>query len=1187
MYLKSIEVYGFKSFANRIIFEFNKGITGIVGPNGSGKSNVGDAVRWVLGEQSAKQLRGAKMEDVIFAGTELRKPHGSAYVAITLDNSDHSLPTSYEEVTVARRVYRSGESEYLINGTVSRLKDVHSLFFDTGIGKEGYSIIGQGQVERILSGKPEERRELFDEAAGIVKYKKNKAATEKSLASERENLSRVNDILSELEKQVGPLEKQSEVAKKYLLYKGELKRFDVNVFLLENERIDALLKENEEKLHIVNDDSERLKSEFEQIKNEYERIENDLEQHSQSIDDNKNKIHELKLKNERNEGEVNVLNQQISNAKSTDVHMSEQIDRINQSLASQEKEKHEFQEKKAVLDEKMDNADDVVEEARAVSEGIEEEIDKLEDEIEKSKADIIEYLNDGANLKAKVGRYDAMLENINYRKTQLNQRFLQFKSDELKDKEEYDKHNTSLTEIENTVSALLAKLEVTDAGLDKNTIATNENKQRLFEVNNEYSSVKSKLEALRNITERYDGYGNSIKRVMEQKENNPGIIGVVADIIQVNKEYEIAVETALGGSIQNIVTDNENTAKRLIQYLKKNRFGRATFLPLTTIGGKYSEFTNKEALKEPGVIGLAKDLVKVHDKYSTVTNHLLGRILVVDTIDHAIAVNKKFHQSLRIVTKEGELLTPGGAMTGGAFKNSSNLLGRKRELEELSKELSEINNEIANATKEETELRTLREELKTTKEDLNLQLQELYLQKNTVTMNIEQVSKNLAETANAFASVNKESKELESQIEEINQNKNELYDNHKQAEAAKKALEERIEGLEEQAAFKKEELKKSNERVSELMLEFNTMKQQDDFLIENLRRIRTEENKLKEELELYRSQMSDSGKAIETLVAQINQFKALIETDKKEIALLEDTLARDISDKEALNKKHKEFFAKRESLNEEITKLDKSAFKLSAQVEKISEQADHLSKYMWEEYELTYQSAVELKDSSLNDLDSLKREVSAVKAKIKALGDVNVNAIEDYKLVSERYEFLKGQHDDIIKAETNLLQIIAELDTAMRTQFEEKFNEIQIMFDKVFRELFGGGKATLELVDDEDILEAGIKIIAQPPGKKLQNMMQLSGGEKALSAIALLFAIQSLKPSPFCLLDEIEAALDDSNVTRYAKYLNKLTKDTQFIVITHRKGTMEAADVLYGITMQEKGVSTLVSVNLIENELDD
>ena len=1187
MYLKSIEVYGFKSFANRIVFEFNEGITGIVGPNGSGKSNVGDAVRWVLGEQSAKQLRGSNMQDVIFAGTELRKPHGSAYVAITLDNSDHSLPIDYEEVTVARRVYRSGESEYLINGVVSRLKDVNALFFDTGIGKEGYSIIGQGQVERILSGKPEERRELFDEAAGIVKYKKNKAATEKSLAAERENLSRVNDILSELEKQVGPLEKQSEVAKKYLLYKGELKRFDVNVFLMENERIEKDLKDNEEKLHIVNDDSERLKKEFEDTKNEYERIETVLEQCNISIDENRNKIHELKLNKEHNEGEVNVLNQQISNAKSSDVHMSEQIDRINQSLAASEAEKKGYQDKKAVLDEKMDSADDVVEEAREVSEAIEEEINNLLEDIEKSKADIIEFMTGESNLKAKVGRYDTMLENISYRKTQLNQRFLQFKSDEMKDKEEYDKHNESLKQIEEEVAGILSRLEKVDAELDQNTIDTNRNKQGLFTANNEYAGVKSKAEALRNITERYDGYGNSIKRVMEQKQTNPGIIGVVADIIQVNKEYEIAVETALGGSIQNIVTDNENTAKKLIGFLKRNKFGRATFLPLTTIGGKHSEFTYKEALNEPGAIGLAKDLVKVHDKYTAVVNHLLGRIIVCEDIDHAIALNKKFHQSLRIVTKEGELLTPGGAMTGGAFKNSSNLLGRKRELDELSKELTELSNEITNLTKEETELRTKREALKTEKEDMNLKLQELYLSKNTVTMNIEQVSKNLAETANAYASVNKENKELEAQIEEINNNKNELYENHKQAEEAKKALEERIVVLEERVASKREELKEANEKVSKLMLEFNTMKQQDDFLIENLRRIRTEETKLKEELELYRSQMSNSGHAIEELVAKINHFKLLIDTDTKKITALEEALNKDISDKEELNAKHKEFFSKRENLNEEITKLDKSAFRLSAQLEKINEQSESLSKYMWEEYELTYQSAIELRDESLDDLPKLKQEVSAVKAKIKSLGDVNVNAIEDYKEVSERYEFLKGQHDDIVKAETNLMKIIEELDTAMRTQFEEKFKEIQVMFEKVFKELFGGGKASLELVDSEDILEAGIRIIAQPPGKKLQNMMQLSGGEKALSAIALLFAIQSLKPSPFCLLDEIEAALDDSNVTRYAKYLNKLTKDTQFIVITHRKGTMEAADVLYGITMQEKGVSTLVSVNLIENELDD
>ncbi len=1187
MYLKSIEVYGFKSFANRILFEFNKGITGIVGPNGSGKSNVGDAVRWVLGEQSAKQLRGAKMEDVIFAGTELRKPHGSAYVAITLDNSDHSLPVDYEEVTVARRVYRSGESEYLINGTVSRLKDVNALFFDTGIGKEGYSIIGQGQVERILSGKPEERRELFDEAAGIVKYKKNKAATEKSLAAERENLSRVNDILSELEKQVGPLQKQSETAKKYLLYKGELKRFDVNVFLLENERIESQIKEHEDKLLIVNEDSARLKREFDQTKQEYDQIELALEDCSARMDAHTGRIHALKLQNERNEGEVNVLNQQISNAKSTDIHLGEQINRISQALAEQEKEKREFQERKAVLDEKMDSADDVVDEAREASEAIEEELSQLRNEIEKHKADIIEFLNDDANLKAKVGRYDAMLESITYRKSQLKQRFLQSKSEEMKSREEYDRQKEALAEIEQTAAGLLERMDQVDAGLDQNTILTGQNKKRLFDANNEFSGTKSKLEALRNITERYDGYGNSIKRVMEQKERYPGIVGVVADIIQVNQEYEIAVETALGGSIQNIVTDNETTAKQLIQYLKKNRFGRATFLPLTTIGTQNNGFQNREALKEPGVIGLAKDLVRVHDKYTAVTEHLLGRILVVDTIDHAIAVNKKFHQKLRIVTVEGELLTPGGAMTGGAFKNSSNLLGRKRELDELKQTLAEIKNEIENASNEETELRAVREQMKTEKENIALQLNELKLKKNTVTMSMNQLSKSLTDTAGIFAAVNRENKELESQVEDINQNKKELYDNHRHAEEAKAELEKQIRMLEETVLAKQEELKQANEKVSALTLEFNTMRQQDDFLIENLKRIRGEEKKLREEMEGYRSQMSNSGRAIEELVAKIEEYKKLILADKGKISELEKELEEQRNRKEELGSRHKEFFARREQLNEEITKLDKSAFRLSAMLEKINEQADSLSKYMWEEYELTYQSAMELRDQTLNDLDILKREVSAVKAKIKDLGVVNVNAIEDYKVVSERYEFLKGQHDDIVKAETNLLAIIAELDTAMRTQFQEKFNEIQVMFQKVFRELFGGGKATLELVENEDILEAGIRIIAQPPGKKLQNMMQLSGGEKALSAIALLFAIQSLKPSPFCLLDEIEAALDDSNVTRYAKYLNKLTKDTQFIVITHRKGTMEAADVLYGITMQEKGVSTLVSVNLIENELED
>lgn len=1185
MYLKSIEVYGFKSFANKIIFKFENGITGIVGPNGSGKSNVADAVRWVLGEQSAKQLRGAKMEDVIFAGTELRKPHGSAYVAITLDNSNHVLPIDYEEVTVARRVYRSGESEYLINGTPCRLKDINNMFFDTGIGKEGYSIIGQGQVEKILSGKPEERRELFDEAAGIVKYKKNKAATEKALESERQNLYRVNDILSELEKQVGPLEKQSEVAKKYLLYKEEMKKLDVNVFLLDSDRIRKAIEENQDKLNIVNNRTSELNGTYEAIKTEYDRLETELEVYNQKIDTGKSQVTELKLAVERAEGEVKVLNQKIDSVRLSDAHISEQIRRVQDSLLKQTEEMRGYQEKKAVLDERLDTADDVVEEAKAHSQEIQDEIVRLEENIEKNKADIIELMNENSSMKGKVARYDALLENISYRKTQINQRYVQFKSDEMADKEQYEALQKELQELDSQVQNRQESLNICDRNLDENTAATHENRDTLARLRNEYTTAKAKAESLRNITERYDGYGNSIRRVMEQKNHTKGIIGVVADIISVQQKYEIAVETALGGSIQNIVTSDEATAKKLIQYLKQNKYGRATFLPLTSISSS-GGFNKQEALQEPGAIGLASSLVKIQPEYQAVAEHLLGRILVVDHIDHALAIAKKYKYSIRIVTLEGELLTPGGALTGGAYKNASNLLGRKRELDELNQVVEEHSRKILEAEKLEQELRNRRDTLKEEKETLSSKLQELYLQKNTNHLNLEQVNSRLSEHATIFASLQNESKELDAQIEEINQNKNQLFEGNKFQEQAKKDCEARIAKYEEQIVEQKELLESANAKVSELLLEFNTIKQQDDFFIENIHRIRVENDKLKAELEDYNRRTHGAADEIMEINEQINGIQKEMNQRKTQIQTMEEQLSADTAKKEEMMTSHKEFFNQRESLREELASLDKEGYRLNAQLEKINEQSDSLNNYMWEEYELTYNRALELRNEEFTDLTMLRRELSAVKTKIKSLGDVNVNAIEDYKNVSERYEFLKTQHDDIVKAEENLKRIIAELDTAMREQFSEKFAEIRVMFDKVFKELFGGGKANLELVDDEDILEAGIKIIAQPPGKKLQNMMQLSGGEKSLTAIALLFAIQNLKPSPFCLLDEIEAALDDSNVNRFAKYLHKLTKDTQFIVITHRKGTMEAADVLYGITMQEKGVSTLVSVNLIENELD-
>ena len=659
----------------------------------------------------------------------------------------------------------------------------------------------------------------------------------------------------------------------------------------------------------------------------------------------------------------------------------------------------------------------------------------------------------------------------------------------------------------------------------------------------------------------------------------------MADIIQVDKRYETAIETALGGSIQNIVTEDDATAKSMIAYLKQNRFGRATFLPIQSIVDRSG--VSNDVKREPGVVGTASELVGYDKKFQSIIGHLLGRIVVVDHINHAMALAKKYKQSLRIVTLEGELINPGGALTGGAFKNTSNLLGRKRELEEIDEQIEKLSVKLEEHKKQITFLTEDREKQKGIRDELNTEIQNMNIRMNTYTLNLEQVQAKLAEVERGFASINRENGELAAQIDEINANKQELKDNNQKQEEAIHELEAEIAKLEQAVTEEKGRLQGASDSINKLNLEFNTVQQQYEFLMQNIHRIKTEEQVAKENLQTLNLKRNNGNEEVTTLTKRTDSLKQQFDENIRMIAIKEKKLEELISGKDALNESHKEFFHKREELSEQINGLDKSAFKINASIEKLSEQAESLNNYMWEEYELTYNLALDYKDAGFDDISSLKREISAVKNKIKQLGDVNVNAIEDYKQVSERYEFLKGQHDDICKAEANLVNIIAELDRAMREQFAEKFKEIRVMFSKVFKELFGGGKADLELVDEEDLLETGIKIIAQPPGKKLQNMMQLSGGEKSLTAISLLFAIQSLKPSPFCLLDEIEAALDDSNVKRFAKYLSKLTKDTQFIVITHRKGTMEAADILYGITMQEKGVSTLVSVNMIENELDD
>ena len=1186
MYLKSIEIHGFKSFANKIVFQFHNGITGIVGPNGSGKSNVADAVRWVLGEQRIKQLRGASMQDVIFSGTELRKPLGYAYVAITLDNSDHQLAIDYNEVTVARRIYRSGESEYLLNGTPCRLKDVNELFYDTGIGKEGYSIIGQGQIDKILSGKPEERRELFDEAAGIVKFKRRKLAAQKKLEDEQQNLVRVNDILSELEKQIGPLEKQSETAKIYLKKKEELKTLDVNMFLLENQRLQEQLKGAQEKYDIASEDLENTSKQYENIKEEYEKIEGQITLLDETIEKNRSALTDTSMLRGKLEGEINVLKEQIHSARNNEEHLKQRREAVLNEIAAKNQDKEGILSDKGQIDEQVTEIEKKRDEAKAALTAVQSCIEELNNQIEGGKNAIIEALNARATIKSKLGRYDTMTEQVNIRKAELTSRILRMKSDEAQQEEtlkalndEFEKINEEIRTLNDAVESKEEKLT-----LLRETLADKDKKLRDTQVS--YHQEKSRLEALSNLTERYEGYGGSVKKVMERKEQEKGIVGVVADIIKVDKKYETAIETALGGNIQNIVTDDEETAKRMIGYLKQTKAGRATFLPLTSITHP-QEFKNPESLKEKGVLGMADELVHVDEKYRNVAKAMLGRIVVVDQVDNAVRIARKFDYGIRMVTLEGELLVPGGAISGGAFKNNSNLLGRRREMEEMEARVKKYLKEVDTLLQEIEDTKAERNKLRLSLEEDKASLQKKFIEQNTARLNVIKAKERKEEASESSLELKNEEREIESQIQEIRLSKEEISRELQDSETLEKQTEGKIKECQVLLDEKRSEESENLAGVNALEVEVEKMLQQQGFHQQNVDRINAELERSKSELsEIEEGLLGNTGD-IEQKENNIRQIEETIQASHTSQSDTEKQLQEDITKKEELSAKQKNFFKDREALSEKMAGLDKEVYRLNAQREKLQDMTESQINYMWDEYEITLSDAAGMRNEELNDLPAMKRDISTLKDQIKKLGDVNVNAIEDYKNLMERYSFLKTQHDDLIEAEKTLEDIITELDTAMRKQFHEKFGEISREFDKVFKEMFGGGKGTLELMEDEDILEAGIRIIAQPPGKKLQNMMQLSGGEKALTAIALLFAIQNLKPSPFCLLDEIEAALDESNVSRFAKYLHKLTRHTQFIVITHRRGTMEQVDRLYGITMQEKGVSTLVSVNLIDKELDD
>ena len=1184
MYLKNIVIQGFKSFAVKTKLEFHDGITAIVGPNGSGKSNIADAVRWVLGEQSARLLRGFNMQDVIFSGSEARGPLGFAFVEITFDNSDHKLPIAYDEVSVARRVYRSGESEYLINGTTCRLKDVHELFMDTGIGKEGYSIIGQGQIDRILSTKPEDRRELFDEAAGIVKYKKRKQIAITNLVEANDNLLRVTDIIRELESQLGPLEKQSITAKEYLKLRDELKNLEINSFLCEYDKSDSIKKSVEEKLRIVEEDLNNTKSANENTRAEYEKLEATLDDYAGALEEGRSYKTQLLVGIEKKEGELRLFDQQIVSLEENKKRTDETAASLKLELTARVDEEKALLEQKKQIDQKQKNVSESLNAANDAVKSVEEEIAKITEGMGDCDRELAGLLSDEALVKQSVERFKALTEQINIRRSENaskllgNARLVEGSDEVSKDLEgKLGEADAVLREKKESLEKLLK--DIAEQGEKAKKIVDNVNDLR-----QKQTAVKSRLEMLTDMTERYEGYQGTVKKVMEMSGSFKGIIGPVADIIEVDKKYETAVETALGASIQHIVVEDEQTAKKIIGRLKEEKLGRATFLPLDGIGRRNTN-VDEAVFSEKGVLGDAFSLIRTEKRFEQVLTFLLKAFVVVDNVDNALALARKYDHNLRIVTLEGEQLAPGGSIAGGAFKNAANLLGRKRIMQELEDEIKDLDTKIKEASQEYDGINKERQAKKAESEECRTLIGRMSIDYNSLKVSLEKEVQKRQEILSAAAELSKEKEELDAQILTI-------AEKIKEAEAKLSDSSKRHEEISANRSNRESELTQLNDRkqeavdkLSELRIDEANVAKAAEYLGENLTRVASEKERLTVMISESDKADSETTATIQGLKDKSDEMKKSIEDDRNKIVDLEKSIEDLVQKRENLTKEHKSFFDSWEQLKERITELEKEGLRLANQRDRISESLDGWISHIWEEYELTVTTAQKFRDEEFK-VTTARKDIATVKAAIKDLGDVNVSAIEDFKNVSERYNLLNTQKEDLIASKESINEIINDLDEKMRKQFAEQFEAMNREFDKVFKELFAGGKGAIELVEDDDILEAGIRIIAQPPGKKLQNMMQLSGGEKALTAIALLFAIQNLKPSPFCLLDEIEAALDDSNVGRFASFLRKLTGHSQFIIITHRRGTMACADILYGITMQEKGVSTLVSVSMIESELE-
>lgn len=1183
MFLKSLEVRGFKSFADKTEFNFKNGVTAIVGPNGSGKSNISDAVRWVLGEQSVKTLRGGKMEDVIFAGTQYRKPVGLAQVSLTLDNSDKVLLTPYNEVTVTRRIFRSGETEYLINNNKCRLKDITNLFMDTGIGKEGYSLIGQGKIESVLSGRPEDRRVLIEEAAGIVKYKSRKGEAEKKLANTDENLVRIGDIISTYEERLEPLKIDREKALKFTELSNELKEKEVSLIVSKIKLIEDELKvfneELEKRKADLNSKREELKNKREELKSVEEKLEN-LER---KTTDKKLEYFTKKEDITRLNSNVELFNERISN-------LDKVIEKNKLKEYGLNNKIKDIHRKKEILEKELSIK-------KLEQEKIEKEILNLEEENKKLNLKISDFETEFRSLKnseLELLRKDSLLKNkITEIKGQIKNKL--DRKDVIEKFIENNHNNININKASiNALSLNIESKEREFKGL-KNKISLN--KQALFRLNsnlskkeNEYKSVSiiiSKLEANKSMLEdfenQYEGYNKSLKNLMDRVNKNltphTDNIDVLGEVFSVPKGYEQAIEIALGASISNVITETEKVAKDLIEYLKDNKLGRLTFLPLNIINGKKVNIDSK--IKNiDGYLGIASEIVKFNDKYTKIIDYVLGKTLVCSSMDSAFNIAKQTGYKYKIVTLEGEVLNSGGALTGGSIRGrNSNILSRRREIEEIEEKIIVEKNKIEDLTREITKINNERKVIDEYILNNTDKIHEIKIEVATdrnELANLENTIRKLKDTAIAYKgeedNINLEISSLNNDLDEFKLKLKELENRN----SSNKEREVKLEGI-----LNKE--KSDINDINDKLIEFKISKASINELIQGkINDLSRKDNELKESNEKIieiNNENKNSLEEIENAKAKIKESLSLIKEYTKRLEKLEEIFKED----EVLKVSFKEEFRKLDSLigeiREIITKKEGEFNKREILKVRSEMQIENHLKKLNEEMNLTYEEAKNL-SKPIDDMISFKESINLIKRKISSLGTVNLKAIEEYEEVKEKYEFMFTQEQDLEKAKEELISVIEEMTLKMKGIFKENFKILNQKFDETFKELFKGGTAEL-ILGEGDELTANIEINVMPPGKKLQNINLMSGGEKVLSAIALLFGILKMKPTPFCILDEIEAALDDANVYRYAEFLERFSKrGIQFIVITHRKGTMEVSDVMYGITMEEKGVSKVVSVDL-------